>query len=147
MYQILEFEEPIPSCRIYSMLYRNNKWIYCYAIETPKEITNDNEEELLIYGYISDLTVKLGKNQHKDSVNIYFKTLDELLNILKLQREADIKFREEWKKQNPDAKIADFATRILENRDYSHKELKKLDVNFVASVIEQKEDKTKFAAI
>lgn len=147
MFQLLKLRKAIPSCRIHSLLYNNNMWTYVYAVEVPRELNNENKIPLLIYGHISDLLIKEGKDQHEDSINIYFNTLDEYLKILDSQRQQDEKFRKEWLENHPNVEISEFAIRNLENKNYSNEQLRSLDIHCISSVIHQGKETTKFAAI
>ena len=143
MLQMLEFNHPIPSCKIHSLKYENNKWTFIYALNTPFELTNKNTENLIIYEYICDLNVKKD-DLHKESINIKFKTLDEYLYYLNKQYEEDIKFREKYLKNNPDAEPS---TITLENRNYTVEELLNKNVNYIANIVKKEDNLTIFAAI
>lgn len=147
MFQILEYDEPIPSCEIHSLKYADGKWVYEYAINTPIEITNENKQDLIVYEYISDLKIKNGDNQHPDAVNIHFKTLDEYLLLLEAQRAIDLLFRKKWLEKHPNAEIKNFSMRNLENRDYSFAELSELKVHFISFLIEHGDEMSVFAAV
>lgn len=144
MYQLLKFNEPIPSCSINSIEFIDGKWVFNYALNTPFELTDDNRNDLIVYEYISDLFVKNAEGLHHESVNVHFKTLTEYLSLLKRQQEEDINFRIAWKENNPDALPL---TITLENKNYSLQELKKLNVNFIASIVNLDSEFTEFAAI
>lgn len=144
MYQLLKFENPIPSCEIHSLEYHNNKWFFIYALNTPFELNNDNNEELIIYEYISDLYLKKISDVHAESVNIKIKTLDNYLKLLELQRNEDIKYRENWIKENPD-EIPNKL--ILENKNYSFEDLRNEGVHYISSILESNDEKTIFSGI
>lgn len=144
MYQMLRFDKPIPSCGIHELKFVNNSWEFIYALLTPIELTNENDQELLIYEYISDLKLVTSDVVNLKSINLRIKTYDEYLELLKRQAEADIEFREEWKKNNPEA-VPNKVT--LDNQHYTHGDLLRLNVNFIASIIEQNDTCTVFAAI
>lgn len=157
MYQFLEFDEPIPSCQIFSLNYNKDsgKWKFIYAINTPFELKSKNDnvsrrninKQLIIYEYISDLILKEKNDVHDESVNITISNLEEYIDILKYQRDVDNDYRGKWKKENPDI-IAEGPNIInLNNRNYNHEELSIRDVHYIASIYNQKDDETAFAAI
>lgn len=147
MFQILEFEDPIPSCEIYGLRYDNGVWKFKYAVNTPMEITNENTIDLIVYEYICDLTVRIGEGQHKDAVNIHFKTLDEYLLLLESQRITDLAFRANWLKKNPGAQVKKFAMKTLENKDYDINDLRALEIRFMSFLIEDNGEISTFAAV
>ena len=137
MIQILQFDKPIPSCFIHDVEFVNGKMVYNYLIDTEVELTNNMEEQLVIYNQISYLRLV-----HKDSIpnisaNIPISSLDEYRSYLELQREADIKLRSKFRSENPDLVPR---TIVLENRNYSREELKKLDVEYIMEIIAETED-------
>ena len=144
MYQFLKFESPIPSCEIHSLSFEDGKWYYTYALNTPFELTNENDRELIIYEYISDLYLRLPDTVHPESVNLRIKTLDEYLEWLEKQRLADISYRMEWKKKHPNAKPNIVK---LRNQNYDHDSLLDNGVHYIASMINNDGEFTEFAAI
>lgn len=144
MYQLLKFKHPIPSCEIHSLEFKENNWIYIYAVNTPIELTDKNTEELIIYQYISDLNLKLLNSVHPESINIKINSLTEYLNILNRQREADINYRKQWLLNNSEATTN---TIKLYNKSYNYEELIKNDVHYIADMINLEKDYTIFAAI
>lgn len=144
MYQILKFSDPIPSCEIYSLEFEGGRWSYIYALNTPFELTNSNNQELIIYEYICDLHLRLPDSVHPESVNLRIKTLDEYLEWLEKQRNADVDYRMKWIEKNPDEKPN---TITLENRSYTHIELTKIGVHYVAGLIDNDGENSTFAAI
>lgn len=145
MFQLLEFDNPIPSCSIYGLKFNNGKWKFIYRVETPNILNKENkDEEYIIYEYISDLKVKHKKDVHPESVNIVFKTLDEYLSFLEAQRIADIEYREKWKKEHPDEIPNLF---ILENKNYDFNDLINLDIHFIAGIKQINENNTEFIGI
>lgn len=143
MLQILKFDEPIPSCNIYNLKYdkQEEKWIYEYAIQTPVEITEENETDLIIYEYISDLLIRFGDGQHPDSINLHFKKLSEYLKMLEMQRLTDLFYRKQWLEKHPDAVIQDFSKKELERRDYEYNELKEIGIHAIAQKLEDNHEK------
>lgn len=136
MYQFLRFNHPIPSCEIYALEFDKNSnssspWTFIYAINTPKELNNNEDLNLIIYGYISDLWIKEKDYVHPESINIRINSLDEYLNYLELQYKTDNLYREEWIKNNPDATPN---TICLENKNYNNNDLKKLNIHFISSI-------------
>ena len=148
MIQLLKFDEPIPSCLIHSLKFNkeNNKWEYIYALSTPEELTNNKKFNLIIYEYISDLKLKDGTNMHPDSINIKIRNLDEYLFYLNKQREADLSYRRKWIKEH---NIEDYHLNTVElyNKDYSNEDLNVEELCYISRIVEQKDDKTIFAAI
>jgi hypothetical protein len=147
MFQILEFDNPIPSCEIHEVHYNNGLWKFRYAVNTPIEITNENQIDLIVYEFIADLSIRIGEGQHKDAVNIHFKTLDEYLLLLESQLTADLIFRKRWLEKNPNAKVKKFATKNLENRDYNINELRAHGIHFISFLIENDGKISTFAAV
>lgn len=149
MYQFLKFKEPIPSCGIYSLEYNEKlkEWTYVYILNTPFELTNDNQKDLIIYEYISDLWLKESDNLHQNSVNLKIKTLDQYLKLLDLQRKTDLEFREKWKKDNPEQAKNCPNQKNLSNKDYSNEELEQLGIHFIANIIDKDDNCTIFAAV
>jgi len=134
MYQLLEFSHPIPSCKIFELKFDEDKkaWTFIYAVETPFELTNSNTKEMIIYKHISDLIVKENVDFHEESTNIKFKTLDEYLEYLNAQYNADMKYRKSWKLNNPKAK-ANVLTLINDN--YTSKELAENEITYISEVV------------
>ena len=152
MYQFLKFDELIPSCQIFELNFNELKgvWEFVYAVNTPFELTNDeDQEELLIYEYISDLYLKETTFVHGESINIRVKSLDQYKEILERQREVDLAYRDAWKKENPNDEIPDENYITLENRNYNHRELEKMGIHFISAIYKQNNhaDKTTFIAI
>lgn len=144
MYQFLKFEDPIPSCKINSLEFTDNKWFFIYALEVPYDINNENEKELIIYGHISDLSIGTKDEVHEESVNIKIKTLNDILNLLKVQREEDEKYRKIWRSENPEA-IPNIIT--LENKSYSNKELVEAEVSYISGIEAINSNTTEFIGI
>ena len=153
MYQFLKFDEIIPSCEIFELNFdeKDDKWYYIYALNTPFELTNNkDQEELIIYEYISDLILKEPNFVHGESINIKIKSLDQYIEILNKQRQVDLLYREFWKINNPDiAKHGPNNCVTLENRNYSNKELRELGIHYIATNLKQNNKicLTVFAAI
>lgn len=150
---ILDFDEPIPSCRIDSLKYIDGKWIFCYKVYSPVDFLNGDTSklELSIYGHISDLQLVKNDSLNSLSANIKIDSLDEYLNYLKLQVEADKNYRKEFMQKieyNNELKN-NLQLNVVEllNKDYSNKELKKLDVNYIADIYELKNNSTIFSAV
>lgn len=146
MFQMLTFDKPIPSCEIHELSFKDNKWYFTYALNTPVELTDDKEVDLIIYEYICDLILKDPKGLHEESINIHVKTLSEYLKWMEKQRDADLRFRERFLKEHPEAKD-NLITKTLENRDYSYQELSKLGLSYFSFIVEIKENETIFAAV
>lgn len=144
MLQTIEFDDLIPSCEIYEVKYNREtgKWTYVYAFETPFELTDDNEEELIVYGHISNMDVRKA-DLNELSINIHFKTLSDYIHILNTQRQADRDYRIDWLKRHPKCPIN---TVILENRDYDHKELQER-VTYASTILMKTDNITVFAAV
>ena len=152
MYQFIKFDNPIPSCQIFELNFdsKNEKWEFVYAINTPYELTNNsNQEPLIIYEYISDLYLKEVSFVHKESINIKVNNLNEYIDILNLQRQADLDYRKRWIEENPDLAADGPSSITLENRNYSHEELLENDIHFIASILKQNNriELTAFSAI
>lgn len=147
MFQLLEFDNPIPSCQIHGLKRNGDKWVYQYAVNTPVEITDDNQIDLIVYEYISDLMIKIGEGQHPDAVNIHFKTLSEYLSLLETQRMCDIAFRKKWLDEHPNAEIKKFNRRTLENKDWNFNELKDENVHFISFLINDDGEHSEFASV
>lgn len=141
MIQKIKFKEPIPSCEILELEYENGEWIYVYGINTPVEI-NESSKGLIVYGHICNLEVK-----HDDlpelSVNIHFDTMDQYMEILKSQRQADLDYRKDWLKRHPKCPVN---TAILENRNYDHEELSE-HISYLSTIIFKMQNETVFAAV
>ena len=147
MFQVLEYDQPIPSCEIHGLRYDDGEWKFRYAVNTPVEITNENTVDLIVYEYISDLSIRIGEGQHKDAVNIHFKTLDQYMALLESQRLADLMFRKRWLEKHPGAQVKKFATKVLCNRDYDINELRAEGVRFLSFLVEDGGETSTFAAV
>lgn len=135
--QILGFESPIPSCFIHNIEYKDGKIIYNYLIDTPIELSDSIEEELVIYNQISYLRLVLKSEMNNISANIPINSLSEYRSYLDAQRTADIQMRERFRQSHPDMTPR---TIVLEKRNYSRDELYNLDVEYVMEVIVDTED-------
>jgi hypothetical protein len=132
MYQMFEMASPIPSCQIHELRWnpKASKWSYIYAVSTPKMITEENNDDMIIYEFVCDLDVRLASGLTDDSVNIHFKRLSEYVDLLNKQREADVMYRKKWVAMHPDAKPYSIK---LECKNYSYADLKRLGVLYIAS--------------
>lgn len=148
MFQMITFDHPIPSCEIYSISYdqENKKWSFTYALNTPVELKDDEDVDLIIYEYICDLILKDPKSLHPESINIHVKNLREYRQWLERQREEDIKFRKKFLENNPDA-VKNLITHKLENKDYSYQELSQLGLSYFSFIQQQDDHETVFAAV
>lgn len=144
MYQFLKEKELIPSCKIHELIYENGEWTYVYALNTPFELTDSNDVDLIIYEYICDLILKKADSVHKDSVNIHLKTLKEYKEYLDTQRKIDLAFREAYLEKNPDSIANSFS---IENKSYSNKELNDLGIHYLSSLVENDGNISKFNGI
>lgn len=145
MYQLLKFDNPIPSCAIHELIFdeKEKKWTYVYALNTPFTLTNENKEVLLVYEFISDLHLKSSEGIHPESINLKIKTLDEYLALLERQRQEDLRYREKWIKEHIDD-LPVPNTISLKNQNYSYKDLQKNNVHYIASCLEIKDDESVF---
>lgn len=135
--QILGFDKPIPSCFIHDIEYKDGKMVYNYLVDTPVELNENMDTELVIYNQISYLRLVLKSEMSELSANISIKSLSEYRGYLDKQREADIKMREKFKAANPDMTPR---TIVLERRNYSREELSSLDVEYVMEVLLDADD-------
>lgn len=135
--QILGFEQPIPSCFIHNIEFKEGKVIYNYLVDTPVELTDNMDVELVIYNQISYLRLVLKEEMTNLSANIPIQSLSEYRYYLDKQREADIRMREVFKKNHPEATPR---TIVLDKKDYSRDELFNLDVEYVMEVLFETED-------
>lgn len=142
MIQKFKTENPIPSCEILELEYENGKWYYIYGINTPEEISNEESKEFIVYGHISNLVVKYD-DLNELSVNIHFKTLDQYIDILNKQRQADLDYRVSWLSRHPKCPIN---TVILENRSYKQEELQE-KISYLSTILMEVDDVTIFAAV
>lgn len=151
MYQILKFKEPIPSSFIHALEYDENskEWTYCYALNTPFELTNENTKELLIYEFICDLHLEENSTVNDESVNIKIKTLDEYLRLLDLQIEVDKKYRKDWLEENKNNEEVNTEpnTFSIENRDYTYEELRRIGINYISFLVESDKEISIFAGV
>lgn len=146
MFQDFILDECIPSCELHGLLWRDDSWKFLYMVKTPLIITNENTMPLMIYEFISDLKVVKDLDQHEDSVNIRFKTLDEYMSLLSKQRQADLEFRRQWIAKNPDMAIQEFCKRKVKNGvDYDYSKLKEMNIHFVSGILEQDDLMTVFS--
>lgn len=145
MYQILSFDEAIPSCDVLSIEYNNNtkKWKFNYNLETPFEIKPGDTFDLVVIGHIAYLRLT-NKEFVKESINIHVHSYEEYMDLLESVKKEDFRFRNEWKKDNPDAKPN---TITLKNKDYSKEELESNDVHYIAYILNQNDEETTFVAI
>ena len=132
--QILGFDKPIPSCFIHNVEYKDGKIVYNYLVDTPVDLTDDMNEELVIYNQISYLRLVLKKEMNEISANIPVNSLSEYRSYLDAQRIADIKMREKFRESNPDVSPR---TIVLDKRDYSREELYNLDVEYVMEIVSE----------
>lgn len=141
MLQKLTFDQPIMSAEIGDLLFEDGKWKYVYHVDVPEELT-DTPGEYMVYGHISSLVVKA--DDHSEiSNNIHFKTLEEYLQILQTQIDADMQFRIQYFAKKSKHTIN---TVVLENRNYLSDELSK-EISYLAFEMIQGEDHTVFAAV
>ena len=145
MYQILNFNEAIPSCNISSIEYNSNtkKWSFNYILETPFEIKPGDKFDLSVIGHIAYLRLT-NETFVKESINIHVHSYEEYMDLLESVRKEDFRFRNEWKKNNPNAKPN---TIILKNKNYSKEELKSNGVHYIVCILEQNDEETTFVAI
>lgn len=165
MLQLLKFDKPIPSALIHALEWvedanddtdnidneANGHWVYVYAIQTPKEITDDDmETDFIIYEYISNLRVEIDTGKYKDSVNLHFRGLTQYKQILETQRLADItfrnKFRTKYKAENgKNPEISSFAIKVLKHQNYSFDDLEDIGIHCISTIIEANNDNDVFA--
>lgn len=143
MYHEITFEEPIPTCRIFSLTFDGGKWRYHYRVETPVELKG--ELDLVIYGHVSDLYLVHSNDIKDGGVNIPVKSLENYVKLLELQREKDLLFRKLWLEKNPGRTIGERNRVKLENRDYPAEELRELGIMYVSSELEHSDMMTEFA--
>ena len=155
MYQLLKFEEPIPSCRIHSLAFEDGKINFVYAVNTPREITDSMESPLAVYEHISDLKLVEASELHELSVNIKINSLAQYLEFLQKQQKADADYRKSFfdlLKYNSEA-IENLNKNLmnnsikLEKRNYDNDELTKLGVNYIASILEEDNNYAVYAAV
>lgn len=155
MLQYLEFNEPIPSCEINSLVWKGDGWKFVYAIDTDEEITdknpsNDGGSRFIVYGHISNLTVRKSGNESINSINISFNTLSEYKALLNSLSEEDKKYREKFLAENKDqmeelTKKKENYIRILKNKNYSYKELRTVSED-ILTYVDNKESKVTYIA-
>lgn len=146
MYQYMHLDHPIPSCEIAGLKWDDHecKWLFEYAIKTPIEITNENEQPLMVYEYISDLHVKVADRQYKDAVNVQFTKLDEYMELLDRQYAADMMFRKMWRDKHPDAVVPSHSLRTVDHGEYHAQELADLNIHYVVGIMENHEGSSVF---
>ena len=148
----LLFDEPIPSCKIDSLLYEDKNWKFCYKVNSPIDL-NDNTENLnlAIYGHISDLELIKRDTLHEKSCNIKINSLNDYIKYLTLQIEADKKYREEFMKKieynNELKNNLQLNVVELSNKNYSNEELQKMRITYIAGIYDQNEHNTIFKAV
>lgn len=130
----VEVEYPVPSCACYRIIFKDNKWYYIYRFRCPKKSKLVNG--LYVYGHI--LQLNLTDKVSVNSINIKVSSIDELRNLLYLQKEEDNKFRESWIKENPDYYDKCSYT-SFKNKDNFIKE----NMNII-KLVKQDEDESKF---
>ena len=157
MYQNIKLLKPIPSCELSSLLWvagnsglntdfdgtDDGHWEYVYAVNTPEELTEDNEEQdFMVYEYISDLIVRYGHKVHEEAVNIHFRKLSQYMELLQRQRKVDIAFRERWMKENgkTEKDVPEHSKRFLEHKNYSTRDLLEQKIHFVAKYMGENGD-------
>lgn len=102
MYNYIEVETSyaVPSCACYKMIFKDGKWSYIYRFKYPKKY--DIKDGLFVYGYICQLRL-VGKGKlSPSSINIEVKNEDDLKELLRKQRNEDLKFRRKWIEEHPD---------------------------------------------
>lgn len=153
MLQCVKLDQPIPSANIYAVEWdeEKSKWTYVYSVRTPVEITDDDmETDLMIYEYISNLHVEIGENQHGDAVNIHFRGLTQYMQILELQRLADVNFRKQWcerwkAEHGEEPEVSSFAIKVLQHRNHSYSELEAIGIHCISFLMESGKDADAFA--
>lgn len=154
MYQNIILDRPIPSCELAGLQYGEDEqkrpaWKYVYALNTPEELTDENEtQDFMVYEYICDLVVRYGHKAHEDAVNIHFKTLSQYMRLLERQAEADERFRQEWMEKSGKTwdDVPEHAKRLLEHRDYTIAELVALKIHFLSRYAGEVDGKSLFFA-
>lgn len=141
MIQKLTLTHPIPSSIVSELKYEDGDWKYVYYINTPEEI-NDEDKEFVVYGYISNLDVRYD-DLGDLSNNIHFNNLQDYMEILEAQYNADMNYRLQWYAKSNKHTIN---TVVLENRDYDEIELGDI-IKYLAIPMYKTKTHTVFAAV
>ena len=89
--QLFRVYEPIPSLKLHSLEYKEGKWVYCYAIETPVLLKDTKRRSpLYLSGFLSNMI----------NTEIYCK--QDIYDLFDEQREADKLFRKKFLEAHPD---------------------------------------------
>lgn len=149
---LLLFDEPIPSCKIDSLIYKNNKWFFVYKTYSPIDITDKNDDlNLVIYGHISDLQLEDASSLNPLSVNIKINSFNEYINFLNLQIKADKEYRKQFKKKLKYNRELENSIQLnvveLLNKDYNNDDIKKENITYIANIYRQNDDFTIFSAV
>lgn len=147
MKQFLEFDHPIPSCEVYGMSWRDDHWVYTYALSTPFELTDGNNQDMIVYQFISDLVVRLAAPMHHDSVNLHFRTLSDFLSLLDRQVQEDKAYREGWLAAHPEVNVSRRSTFILPHGEWLGDALLEHGVHYVADYLGETEGGSIFAGV
>lgn len=99
---------PIPSCKLSYIDYENNCFMFNYIINftystLKKDIlfdfVNGNTDTVFYwYGPVYNLNIKDAKDINEDYFNITINSLEEMINQLKIQINADFNLRINWMK-------------------------------------------------
>lgn len=99
--QLFRVYEPIPSLKLHSLEYKEGKWVYCYAIETPVLLKDTKRRSpLYLSGFLSNM--KLVDKINKNLINTEIYCKQDIYNLLDEQREADKLFRKKFLEAHPD---------------------------------------------
>lgn len=95
--QIFRVDAPVPSLRLHSLEYKDGKWIYCYAFETPV-LLKDSRRRTPLYlgGFLTNM--KLIDKLNKNMINTEIYCKQDIYDLMDIQREADLLFREKFMK-------------------------------------------------
>lgn len=99
-------KNPVPSCVVNRIIWdpENKSWEYEYHVRIPDDvyILEDGRfsKELFIYGHMQELL--LVDRVTKNSINIKIQNKQQMIDVLRLQYEEDMKYRRKWIKNNPD---------------------------------------------
>lgn len=98
--QLFKVDEPVPSLRLHSLEYKNGKWTYCYAFETPVLLRNSRRKTpLYLAGFLTNMRVIDTLNKNMINTEIYCR--QDIYDLIELQRESDKRFRERFIRDNP----------------------------------------------
>lgn len=99
--QLFRVYEPVPSLKLHSLEYKEGKWIYCYAIETPVLLKDTRRRKpLYLSGFLSNM--KLIDKMNKNLINTEIYCKQDIYDLLEEQREADKLFRKKFLESHPD---------------------------------------------